>query len=59
MKNISIFLDVTWNDKEDPSTSSNVALLHDRSLTDNPNQISYYGKGVDTNGFYDMKLGGL
>lgn len=59
MKNITLFLDGTWNDREDPNALSNVALLHQMSLTDSPQQISYYGKGVGTNGGYDMKLGGL
>lgn len=59
MKNITIFLDGTWNDTEDPNALSNVALLHQMSLTDSPQQISYYGKGVGTNGLYDKKLGGL
>lgn len=59
MKNILLFLDGTWNDREDPNTWTNVALLHDMSLTDSPEQISYYDKGVGTDGGYDMKLGGL
>ena len=59
MKNITIFLDGTWNDQENPDTLSNVALLHQMSLNDNLQQISYYGEGVGTDGFYDMKLGGL
>ena len=29
------------------------------SLSDDLNQITYYGRGVGTNGGYDMKLGGL
>jgi uncharacterized protein (DUF2235 family) len=59
MKNIAMFLDGTWNDNEDPSIMSNVACLNEMSLSDDLNQITYYGKGVGTNGGYDMKLGGL
>lgn len=54
-----MFLDGTWNDREDPSVLSNVAYLHKMSLADDVKQIKYYGKGVGTNGGYDMKLGGL
>jgi uncharacterized protein (DUF2235 family) len=59
MKNIAIFLDGTWNDREDPNVWTNVALLHEMSLSDPSRQITYYSKGVGTDGGYDMKLGGL
>ena len=36
-----------------------MALLHDMSRTNTPEQITYYLKGVGTNGWYDQKLGGL
>ncbi len=59
MKNILIYLDGTWNDQEDPTVLTNVALMHEMSLSDDHRQVTYYGKGVGTNGGYDMKLGGL
>jgi uncharacterized protein (DUF2235 family) len=59
MKKIAIFLDGTWNDKEDSSKLSNVALLHQMCLPDCSQQINYYGKGLGTDGGYDKKLGGL
>ena len=58
-KNIVICLDGTWNDKDDRSAFSNVALLHEMCVNDGTNQIAYYDKGVGTSGWYDQKLGGV
>jgi uncharacterized protein (DUF2235 family) len=58
-KNIVICLDGTWNDKDDQSALSNVALLHEMCANDGTNQITYYDKGVGTDGWYDKKLGGV
>jgi uncharacterized protein (DUF2235 family) len=58
-KNIVICLDGTWNDKDDCSAFSNVALLHEMCVNDGTNQIAYYDKGVGTSGWYDQKLGGV
>lgn len=58
-KNIVICLDGTWNDKDDWSAFSNVALLHEMCTNDGTNQVTYYDKGVGTDGWYDKKLGGV
>lgn len=57
-KNIAVFLDGTWNDKENHAEQSNVALMHGLCLDDGQTQISYYDSGVGTQ-WYDRKIGGL
>lgn len=58
-KNIAIFCDGTWNDKDDRTELSNVALMHEQSVNDPLRQVTFYLKGVGTNGWYDAKLGGI
>lgn len=58
-KNIVICLDGTWNDKENASALTNVALLHEMCVDDGAKQTACYDKGVGTCGWYDRKLGGV
>ena len=59
-RNLVVCLDGTWNDKDDPAKAqTNVAVLHGMALNDGAAQITYYDKGVGTDGWYDLKLGGF